>query len=30
LGDHPLVSGYEGGGPKEGGEGVTIARLVQR
>jgi DNA mismatch repair protein MutS2 len=30
LAGHPLVSGYEAGGPKEGGEGVTIARLVQR
>jgi DNA mismatch repair protein MutS2 len=30
LRDHPLVSSYEGGGPKEGGEGVTVARLVQR
>jgi DNA mismatch repair protein MutS2 len=29
LSDHPLVSAYEPGGPKEGGEGVTIAKLVQ-
>jgi len=29
LTDHPLVSGYEAGGDREGGEGVTIARLVQ-
>lgn len=28
--DHPLVSGYERGGPNEGGEGVTIAKLVER
>jgi DNA mismatch repair protein MutS2 len=28
LADHPLVSTYESGGDKEGGEGVTIARLV--
>ena len=26
---HPLVSTYEAGGPKEGGEGVTIAKLEQ-
>jgi DNA mismatch repair protein MutS2 len=30
LREHPLVSSYEGGGTKEGGEGVTVARLVQR
>ena len=30
LGEHPLVTTYEGGEPNEGGEGVTIARLVQR
>ena len=29
LADHPLVSTYEVGGDKEGGEGVTIAKLVQ-
>ncbi|MBE9508188.1 MAG: Smr/MutS family protein, partial [Chloroflexi bacterium] len=29
LAGHPLVSTYEAGGPKEGGEGVTIAKLVQ-
>jgi DNA mismatch repair protein MutS2 len=29
LADHPLVTSYEGGGPKEGGEGVTIAKLVR-
>ena len=28
LGDHPLVSSYDPGGAREGGEGVTIARLV--
>jgi DNA mismatch repair protein MutS2 len=28
LADHPLVSTYEVGGPREGGEGVTIANLV--
>lgn len=28
LANHPLVSGYETGGDKEGGEGITIARLV--
>jgi DNA mismatch repair protein MutS2 len=30
LADHPLVSTYEAGGYREGGEGVTIAKLVQR
>jgi DNA mismatch repair protein MutS2 len=30
LADHPLVSTYEAGGPREGGEGVTIANLVAR
>ena len=29
LADHSLVSGYEAGGDKEGGAGVTIAKLVQ-
>jgi len=29
LGDHPLVSTYKAGGDEEGGEGVTIAKLVQ-
>ena len=29
LADHPLVSSYESGKDKEGGEGVTIAKLVQ-
>jgi len=28
LADHPLVSTYEAGGDKEGGEGVTIVKLV--
>ena len=28
LADHPLVSTYEAGGDKEGGAGVTIAKLV--
>jgi DNA mismatch repair protein MutS2 len=28
LADHPLVGTYEAGGDKEGGEGVTIAKLV--
>jgi len=28
LANHPLVSGYEPGGHGEGGEGVTIAKLV--
>jgi len=28
LADHPFVSTYETGGDQEGGEGVTIARLV--
>jgi len=28
LRGHPLVNGYEPGKPQEGGEGVTIARLV--
>ena len=28
LDAHPLVAGYEGGGAREGGEGVTIARVV--
>ncbi len=29
LADHPLVSDYEAGGDREGGEGVTVAKLVQ-
>ena len=29
LADHPLVGTYEGGGNQGGGEGVTIAKLVQ-
>jgi len=29
LADHPLVSTYEAGGDREGGEGVTVAKLVQ-
>jgi DNA mismatch repair protein MutS2 len=29
LADHPLVSSYEPGARNEGGEGVTVARLVQ-
>ena len=29
LADHPLVSAYEAGGDREGGEGVTVAKLVQ-
>ncbi len=29
LADHPLVSSYETGAPNEGGEGVTVAKLVQ-
>ncbi|MBN1978502.1 MAG: endonuclease MutS2 [Anaerolineae bacterium] len=29
LSDHPLVSSYEPGARNEGGEGVTIAKLVQ-
>jgi DNA mismatch repair protein MutS2 len=28
LADHPIVSAYESGGDKEGGAGVTIAKLV--
>ena len=28
LANHPLVSTYEAGGDREGGEGVTIAKLV--
>jgi DNA mismatch repair protein MutS2 len=28
LGDHPFVSSYESGGAKEGGAGVTVAKLV--
>jgi DNA mismatch repair protein MutS2 len=30
LADHPLVSDYETADPREGGEGVTIARIVKR
>jgi DNA mismatch repair protein MutS2 len=30
LASHPLVSDYEGGDYKEGGEGVTLATLVKR
>jgi len=30
LSRHPLVSAVRGGGPGEGGEGVTIAELVPR
>jgi DNA mismatch repair protein MutS2 len=30
LADHPLVSDYQTADPREGGEGVTIARIVQR
>jgi DNA mismatch repair protein MutS2 len=29
LADHPLVSSYESGARNEGGEGVTVAKLVQ-
>jgi len=29
LNGHPLVKSYQAGGPQEGGEGVTIARLVR-
>ena len=29
LADHPLVSTHEAGGDREGGAGVTVARLVQ-
>ncbi|MBU0705344.1 MAG: endonuclease MutS2 [Chloroflexi bacterium] len=29
LSDHPLTSGYESGGDREGGAGVTVAKLVQ-
>jgi DNA mismatch repair protein MutS2 len=28
LADHPIVSAYESGGDKEGGAGVTVAKLV--
>ncbi len=28
LADHPLVATYEAGDPREGGEGVTVAKLV--
>jgi len=28
LSDHPLVNGYQGGADNEGGEGVTIVRLI--
>jgi DNA mismatch repair protein MutS2 len=30
LADHPLVSSYEGADYREGGEGVTVADIVQR
>jgi DNA mismatch repair protein MutS2 len=30
LADHPLVSDYQPADPREGGEGVTIARIVKR
>jgi DNA mismatch repair protein MutS2 len=30
LTDHPLVSSYESAGYREGGEGVTLANIVQR
>ncbi len=30
LRGHPLVSEFRAGDPAEGGEGVTVARLVQR
>jgi DNA mismatch repair protein MutS2 len=30
LRGHPLVSEFRPGDPAEGGEGVTVARLVQR
>jgi DNA mismatch repair protein MutS2 len=30
LADHPLVSAYEAADSREGGEGVTIARIVKR
>jgi len=29
LSDHPLIGSYEAGGDKEGGEGVTVVKLVQ-
>ena len=29
LADHPLVSSYEPGASNEGGEGVTVAKLVR-
>ena len=29
LADYPLVSSYKAGGAQEGGEGITVARLVQ-
>ena len=28
LKDHPQVASFEEGGPKEGGEGVTVAKLA--
>jgi DNA mismatch repair protein MutS2 len=28
LKDHPQVSSFEEGGPKEGGEGVTVAKMI--
>jgi DNA mismatch repair protein MutS2 len=30
LADHPLVQDYEGGDYREGGEGVTVAKIVKR
>jgi DNA mismatch repair protein MutS2 len=30
LADHPLVRDYEGGDYREGGEGVTVAKIVER
>jgi DNA mismatch repair protein MutS2 len=30
LADHPLVRDYEGGDYREGGEGVTVAKIVKR
>ncbi|NEP85234.1 MAG: hypothetical protein F6K39_48405, partial [Okeania sp. SIO3B3] len=30
LSDHPMISSYRAGDPSEGGEGVTVAKLVAR
>jgi dsDNA-specific endonuclease/ATPase MutS2 len=30
LADHPLVRDYEGADYREGGEGVTVAKIVKR